>query len=159
MSYPGAHARTEIYNALCFPRQQWFRERASVLRYTYTACLVTDCGARTYQCTLSNVTPIFLRMLKCSWAHTLSCLFMHYSFANIGHDDTVWSIVSSNCLHSLRLLTISACSIFVVRYYYYLDNFFRLRTLCIQLMVYFSTYNYTTCFGVISIFAIIRCIK
>ena len=22
------------------PRQQWFRERASVLRYTYIACLV-----------------------------------------------------------------------------------------------------------------------
>ena len=25
----------------CFPRQQWLRERASILRYTYIACLVT----------------------------------------------------------------------------------------------------------------------
>jgi hypothetical protein len=27
---------------IAFPQQQWFRERASVLRYTYIACLVTD---------------------------------------------------------------------------------------------------------------------
>ena len=25
---------------ISFPRQQWFHERASVLRYTYIACLV-----------------------------------------------------------------------------------------------------------------------
>ena len=30
---------------------------------------------------LSNYTPISLLMLKCSWAHTLSCLFMYCSFA------------------------------------------------------------------------------
>ena len=40
----GTHARTRththyvILNA--FPRQQWLRERASVLHYTYIACLV-----------------------------------------------------------------------------------------------------------------------
>jgi hypothetical protein len=35
------HAHTGQYVILItFPQQQWFRERASVLRYTYIACLV-----------------------------------------------------------------------------------------------------------------------
>jgi len=29
-----------ISNTYCFPRPQWLRERASVLRYTYIACLI-----------------------------------------------------------------------------------------------------------------------
>jgi hypothetical protein len=36
-----AHAHTNQYVILiAFPRQQWFHERASMLRYTYMACLV-----------------------------------------------------------------------------------------------------------------------
>jgi hypothetical protein len=35
------HAHANQYVILiAFPQQQWFRERASVLRYTYIACLV-----------------------------------------------------------------------------------------------------------------------
>jgi hypothetical protein len=35
------HAHTDQHVILfAFPLQQWFRERASVLRYTYIACLV-----------------------------------------------------------------------------------------------------------------------
>jgi hypothetical protein len=35
------HAHTDEYVILiAFPHQQWFRERASVLRHTYIACLV-----------------------------------------------------------------------------------------------------------------------
>jgi hypothetical protein len=35
------HAHTDQYVILiAFPHQQWFRERASLLRYTYIACLV-----------------------------------------------------------------------------------------------------------------------
>ena len=35
------HAHTDQYVRLvAFPQQQWFRERASLLRYTYIACLV-----------------------------------------------------------------------------------------------------------------------
>ena len=35
------HAHTDQYVLLiAFPQQQWLRERASVLRYTYIACLV-----------------------------------------------------------------------------------------------------------------------
>ena len=36
-----AHAHTHTYViVIAFRRQQWFRERASLLRYTYIACLV-----------------------------------------------------------------------------------------------------------------------
>jgi hypothetical protein len=31
---------SEYVTLIAFPRQQWLRERASVLRYTYIACLV-----------------------------------------------------------------------------------------------------------------------
>ena len=39
------HARASMHTdqyvtLIAFPLQQWFRERASVLCYTYTACLV-----------------------------------------------------------------------------------------------------------------------
>jgi hypothetical protein len=35
------HAHTDQYVVLIvFPQQQWFRERPSMLRYTYTDCLV-----------------------------------------------------------------------------------------------------------------------
>ena len=38
---PDPRANKEKYVKLtAFPRQQWFRERASLLRYTYTACRV-----------------------------------------------------------------------------------------------------------------------
>jgi hypothetical protein len=41
MHAPG-HQHTRKYVILiAFPRQQWFRERASMLRYTYIACLVS----------------------------------------------------------------------------------------------------------------------
>jgi len=45
---------------------------------------------------LSSCTPVSLRMLKCSCAHTLSCLFKYCSFASIGHADIMWPIASSN---------------------------------------------------------------
>ena len=38
MHSPLAH--TEYVILIAFPQQQWLRERASVLRYTYIACLV-----------------------------------------------------------------------------------------------------------------------
>ena len=38
-----------VYRSVSFPLQQWFRERASILRYMYIACLVlhTNATART----------------------------------------------------------------------------------------------------------------
>jgi hypothetical protein len=57
-------------------------------------------------------TPIFLRMLKCSWV----MFFMYCSFASVGHADMTWSVFSSNCWHSLHLLSLCVkhfcCSIF-----------------------------------------------
>ena len=37
---------------IAFPRQLWFRERASMLRYTYIACLVFvyNCAVLVYLC-------------------------------------------------------------------------------------------------------------
>jgi ABC-type xylose transport system permease subunit len=32
-------------------------------------------GMWLYQCSLCNFTPVSLHMLKCRWAHTLSCFF------------------------------------------------------------------------------------
>ena len=61
--------------------------------------------------------PCFLAYGKCSWAHTLSCLFVYCSFAIIGHADIMWSIVSSNCWQSLHLLSVSVLNIFVAWYF------------------------------------------
>ena len=74
----------------------------------------TDFGTCSYQCFLFNCTPVSLRMLKCSWAHTLSCLFVYCSFVSIGHADIIWSIVSSNCRQSLHLLSVSVLIIIII---------------------------------------------
>ena len=34
------NTHSEYLTPIAFPRQQWLRERASMLRHTYTACLV-----------------------------------------------------------------------------------------------------------------------
>jgi hypothetical protein len=42
-----AHARThtdQYVRLIAFPQQQWFRVRASIIRYTYIACLVLRVG-------------------------------------------------------------------------------------------------------------------
>jgi hypothetical protein len=49
---------------IAFPQQQWFRKRASILRYTYIACLVNNIPASVSQrqfsrlkfCTKNNAT-------------------------------------------------------------------------------------------------------
>jgi hypothetical protein len=73
----------------------------------------TDVGTCSYKCFLANCTPVSSHMLKCSCAHTLSCLFMYCSFASIGHANIIWFIVSSNCWRSLHLLSVSVFNIFV----------------------------------------------
>jgi len=64
----------------------------------------TDFGTWSYQWPLSNFTPISLDMLKCSWAHTLSCLFIYCSLLVLGM--LIWCIPVS-----LKLLTESVCAI------------------------------------------------
>ena len=77
----------------------------------------TDFGTIwSYQCSLSNFTPVSLHMLKCSWVYPPSCLFMYCSFACIGHADVMCSTVSSNCLWGLHLLFVAVCNIFVSLY-------------------------------------------
>jgi hypothetical protein len=44
-AHTDAHSHADKYVRLtAFPLQQWVRERASVLRYTYIACLVQICA-------------------------------------------------------------------------------------------------------------------
>ena len=76
----------------------------------------TDFGRWSYHCSFSNFIPTSLHMLKCSWAHTPSCLFMYCSFANNGHAEMTCSTVLTNCLHSRHLLYVSVRNIFVVCY-------------------------------------------
>ena len=80
--------------------------------------VLNDFGTWSYQCLLSNFTPVSLHMLKSSWVQTSSCLFMHRSFANIGHADMTCSTVSSNCVQSLQLLSVSVyyCYIIIIIY-------------------------------------------
>jgi len=73
----------------------------------------TDFGTWYYRFSFCNFTPISLRMLKCSWAQTPSCLLMHSSFANICHANRMYSTVSSNRFQSLHLLSVSHCNICV----------------------------------------------
>ena len=40
--HPHSHAHRDVYKTYCFSRQQWFRERASLLRYTYIVSLAAD---------------------------------------------------------------------------------------------------------------------
>jgi hypothetical protein len=53
-------------------------------------------------------------MLKWSCALTLSCHFTYFSFASIGHADIIWSIVSSKCWQSQRLLYVSVFSTIII---------------------------------------------
>ena len=56
-----------------------------------------------------------------------------YSFANIGYADVMWSTVSSYCLQSLQLLSVSICNIFVTLY-----------LVCNAWCCYYFTFSFTT---------------
>ena len=94
-------------------RTCWFHSMVTL----FPRLVSVDFGTCSYQCFLSNFTPVSLHMLKCSCAHTLSCLFMYCSFASIGHADIMCSIVSSNCWQSLHLLSVPVFNIFVSQYF------------------------------------------
>ena len=86
----------------------WFHNMVTL----HSWLVLTDFSIWSYQCLLSNFTSVSLHMLKCNWAHTLSCLFMYCSFANSGHADMMCSAVSSKCLQSLHLLSVCVCFFF-----------------------------------------------
>jgi hypothetical protein len=44
----GTNIHSEYVTLIAFPRQQWLRERASMLRYTYVICLV-ECKVTTWR--------------------------------------------------------------------------------------------------------------
>jgi hypothetical protein len=55
-------------------------------------------------CILLGVAASRYSMLKCSWAHSVSCPFMYCSSASIGHANIMWYLVSTNCWHNLHFL-------------------------------------------------------
>jgi hypothetical protein len=82
----------------------------------YGYLVSTNSVACSCQCSLYQFTPVPMHMLKCSWAHTQSCLFMYCYFAKIGHADIMRSIISSNCWHSLLLLSVSVCNLLLLEF-------------------------------------------
>jgi hypothetical protein len=66
-------------------RTFWFHNMVTLPSWLVSA----DFGTWSYKCSLSNITPISLHMLKCSWAHNISRLFMYCSFVNTGNADIV----------------------------------------------------------------------
>ena len=87
----------------------WFLDMVTLLSWLVS----TNFGSFSYQG--SNFTPTSLHMVKCSWAaHTLSCLCIYCSFAGTGHADILWSTASSNCWHSLYLISISIIIIIII---------------------------------------------
>jgi hypothetical protein len=63
-----AHTHTPIHKYVtltAFPQQKWFRERASILRYTYIACLVQIYRYKfssLYEAGVWNVTLVSVRI-------------------------------------------------------------------------------------------------
>ena len=69
------HTQSEYAILIAFPLQQWLRERASVLRYTYIACRVlswswyrlTSSSFWTWSCILAMIQD-FWDVTPCCWA-------------------------------------------------------------------------------------------
>jgi hypothetical protein len=64
-----------------------------------------NCGTCPYRCSLSNIIPISWHMLKCSWAHTLSSLYVLFLLQYwAGWCDVFYGLI--------ELLTICICYLF-----------------------------------------------
>ena len=53
--------------------------------------LFTNFGAFLYHCLILHL--FFLHILKCSWAHTLSCLCMYCCYANNEQANIMWCLI------------------------------------------------------------------
>jgi hypothetical protein len=69
--------------------------------------LIVSTGFRAclYHCSLCNFTPICFHVVKCTSTNTLSCLFIHFHFANIWHNVKEWTISSTYFWHNLHVLS------------------------------------------------------
>ena len=85
--YMRTHAHSECVILTAFPRQQWLRERTSMLRYTYIACLATipanSQKKRTYFChslqTLLLTAWVSIPLEKLTVAHITYKLLAFYT--------------------------------------------------------------------------------
>ena len=66
-----AYAYTQICNIYCFSIETMFHERVSMLRYTYTACLV--CTSHVCNCSFSK-TPIFTYKIFAGYSTPVSVM-------------------------------------------------------------------------------------
>jgi len=70
--------------------------------------LIDRFGMWSFQCSLSNFTPISLHILKCTWARTISRLFVYCSFAD-NRDADMCVILSIVCWPFVTSLSRSVC--------------------------------------------------
>jgi hypothetical protein len=69
--------------SIAFPRQQWLRERASVLGYTYSVCVVTSAGAnRGTRCLAKHSICLLLVYLYVSLFRSKQCCFLQHTTDN-----------------------------------------------------------------------------
>jgi hypothetical protein len=59
---------SEYVIPIAFPRQKWLRERASILPYTYIACLILS----------QALAALSLHLLLCVWNEMCSCVVSVY---------------------------------------------------------------------------------
>jgi hypothetical protein len=92
-----SNADSEYVILTAFPLLRWLHERASVLRYVYTACIVTEteyvyCAVRTES--LKIIQPILVFDNAVPWARSLVAglhLVGHYSIPACSMWDLCWT--------------------------------------------------------------------
>jgi hypothetical protein len=78
-----ANTHTEYVILIAFPRHQWLRERASMLRYTYIACLVITARAnRGKQFLSQHSICLSLVYLYASTSRCKQCCFLQHKTIN-----------------------------------------------------------------------------
>ena len=105
------------YHRLWCRAYQWeqfcqFALVGSIIWLPYLHDLFWRHGLTSVCCLTLSLFPFICQ--KCSWAHTISCLWIYLSFTSTIHPDMMCSIILSKCLQSLHLLSVSVCIIIIV---------------------------------------------
>jgi len=121
----GTDTRLECVILIAFPRQQWLRERASMLRYTYIACLCLfqffiNCSNKEISY-VSSVSLVFPTRQTDVFTMALTERTVHISLWEILHRGPLTSLRDVESLHCLlfplRLPTTKNLSFSTSSYY------------------------------------------